>query len=263
MELTDIGANLGHESFRDDLEEVLERAARAGVERIVVTGASEAESAAAQRLAARYPGRLRATAGVHPHVARDWTDTSADALRELLARPEVVAVGEAGLDFNRNLSPRASQERAFEAQIELAIELEMPLFLHERDASERFVAILERHRHRLGPAVVHCFTGDGPALDAYLGLDLHIGITGWICDERRGTHLHPLVGKIPSERLMVETDAPYLLPRDLRPRPRGRRNEPACLPHIVERIARLRGETFEQLARSTTRTARAFFGLEA
>ena len=261
MQVIDIGANLGHESFRGDLEAVIERAAEAGVERIVVTGASEAESAAAQRLAARYPGRLSATAGVHPHLARDWTDTSADALLGLLGRPEVVAVGEAGLDFNRDFSPRASQERAFEAQIELAIALEMPLFMHERDASERFVAILERHRHRLGPAVVHCFTGDERALDTYLDLDLHIGITGWICDERRGTHLHPLVGKIPSERLMVETDAPYLLPRDLRPRPRGRRNEPANLPHIVERVARLRGETAEQLAQSTTRAARAFFGL--
>ena len=139
----------------------------------------------------------------------------------------------------------------------------MPLFMHERDASERFVAILARHRHRLGPAVVHCFTGDEGALDAYLDLDLHIGITGWICDERRGTHLHRLVGKIPSERLMVETDAPYLLPRDLRPRPKSRRNEPAHLPHIVERVARLRGETPEQLAESSTRTACAFFGLDS
>ena len=261
MPLIDIGANLGHESFRGDLDEVIERAAKVGVERIVVTGASEGESRAAQRLAARYPGRLSATAGVHPHLARDWTDTSADALLGLLSRPEVVAVGEAGLDFNRNFSPRASQERAFEAQIELAIALEMPLFMHERDASERFVAILERHRHRLGPAVVHCFTGDERELETYLDLDLHIGITGWICDERRGTHLHPLVGKIPAERLMVETDAPYLLPRDLRPRPRGRRNEPANLPHIVERVARLRGETAAQLAQSTTRAARAFFRL--
>ena len=262
MRLVDIGANLGHESFRGDLEEVLGRARRAGVERIVVTGASEAESAVAQRLAARYPDRLRATAGVHPHLAREWSDASAGALSVLLARPEVVAVGEAGLDFNRDFSPRACQERAFEAQIELATELAMPLFMHERDASERFVAILARHRHRLGPAIVHCFTGDERALDAYLDLDLHIGITGWICDERRGTHLHRLVKKIPSERLMVETDAPYLLPRDLRPRPRGRRNEPAYLPHIVERIAHCRGETPEQLAESSTRTAMAFFGFD-
>ena len=254
MRLVDIGANLGHESFRGDLEEVLERARQAGVERIVVTGASVAESTVAQRLAARYPDRLRATAGVHPHLAREWSDASAGALGALLARPEVVAVGEAGLDFNRDFSPRACQE--------LATELAMPLFMHERDASERFVAILARHRHRLGPAVVHCFTGDERALDAYLDLDLHIGITGWICDERRGTHLHRLVKKIPSERLMVETDAPYLLPRDLRPRPKGRRNEPAYLPHIVERIAHCRGETPEQLAESSTRAAMAFFGLD-
>ena len=262
MRLVDIGANLGHESFRGDLEAVLARARRAGVERIVVTGASVTESAAAQSIAARYPDRLRATAGVHPHLAREWSEASAETLRALLARPEVVAVGEAGLDFNRDFSPRRCQERVFEAQIELAAELEMPLFMHERDASERFVAILARHRHRLGPAVVHCFTGDERALDAYLDLDLHIGITGWICDERRGTHLHRLVERIPSERLMVETDAPYLLPRDLRPRPKGRRNEPAYLAHIVERIAHHRGETPEQLAETSTRSACAFFGLD-
>ena len=262
MRLVDIGANLGHECFRCDLDEVLDRARAAGVAHIVVTGASERESAVAQSIAARYPEQLRATAGVHPHLAREWTDASAGALRALLSRPEVVAVGEAGLDFNRDFSPRDCQERAFEAQIELAAELDMPLFMHERDASERFIAILTRHRHRLGCAVIHCFTGDERALDAYLDLDLHIGITGWICDERRGTHLHHLVARIPPERLMVETDAPYLLPRDLRPRPKGRRNEPAYLPHIVARIAHLRGETPRQLAASSTRAAEAFFGLE-
>ena len=262
MRLVDIGANLGHECFRDDLDEVLDRAKVAGVGRIVVTGASERDSAVARSIAARYPDRLRATAGVHPHLAREWTDSSAEALQGLLARPEVVAVGEAGLDFNRDFSPRDCQERAFEAQIELAAELNMPLFMHERDASERFIAILARHRHRLGSAVVHCFTGDERALDAYLDLDLHIGITGWICDERRGTHLHRLVARIPSDRLMVETDAPYLLPRDLRPRPKGRRNEPAYLPHIAERVAHLRGETPQQLAESSTRAAGDFFGLE-
>ena len=262
MGLVDIGANLGHESFRGDLQAVLDRARAAGVERILATGASERESALAQSIAVQYPRQLRATAGVHPHLAREWTDASADALRSLLSCPEVVAVGEAGLDFYRDFSPRDCQERVFEAQIELAIELAMPLFMHERDASERFTAILARHRHRLGPAVVHCFSGDERALDAYLDLDLHIGITGWICDERRGTHLHRLVGRIPSERLMVETDAPYLLPRDLRPRPKSRRNEPAFLPHIVQRIAQLRGETPEQLTESSTRTAVAFFGLE-
>ena len=262
MGLVDVGANLGHESFRGDLEAVLERARRAGVAHIVVTGASESESAVAQRIAARHPRQLFATAGVHPHLAREWSDASAGVLRSLLARPEVVAVGESGLDFNRDFSPRACQERAFEAQIELAIDSRMPLFLHERDAFERFAAILGRRRHHFERAVVHCFTGDERALDAYLDLDLHIGITGWICDERRGTHLHRLVGKIPSDRLMVETDAPYLLPRDLRPRPKGRRNEPAFLPHIVERIAHCRGETPEELAASSTRTALAFFGRE-
>jgi TatD DNase family protein len=170
-------------------------------------------------------------------------------------------VGECGLDFDRNFSPRDAQLRCFEAQLELAIELEMPVFLHERSAHDELVAILARHRARLPRAVVHCFTGSGDALARYLELDLHIGITGWICDERRGTHLRELVRRIPSNRLMVETDAPFLLPRDLRPKPRSNRNEPSLLPHIVATVASARGESTLELARTTTATARAFFAI--
>ena len=261
--LVDIGANLGHESFRYDLDAVLDRAREAGVTQIVVTGAAERESRTARAIAARYPDMLRSTAGVHPHVSREWSDATADALRDLAGEGQVVAIGETGLDFNRDFSPREEQERAFEAQLELAAELDMPVFMHERDAHERFAAIVARHRHRLVSAVIHCFTGDARALDAYLDLDLHVGITGWICDERRGEHLRSLVGRIPSDRLMIETDAPYLLPRDLRPKPKTRRNEPMHLRHVLETVARCRQEEAPSLAASTTRTARAFFALPA
>jgi TatD DNase family protein len=170
-----------------------------------------------------------------------------------------VAIGECGLDYNRNYSPHPAQEKWFVAQLELAAELGKPLFLHSRDAHPRFAEILRNLR--VGKAVAHCFTGEGPELRAYLELGLYIGITGWICDERRGAHLRPLVKEIPADRLLVETDAPYLTPRDLRPQPKARRNEPAFLPHILRAVAQARGEAPEALAAQTTRNARALFGL--
>jgi TatD DNase family protein len=261
MDLVDIGANLTHRDFRDDLPEVLERARETGVVQIVVTGTSEAESRRAQALAERYPGSLFATAGVHPHVASGWGPRTLHALEELLTMPGVVAVGETGLDFYRDYSPRPAQERAFEAQLELAADRRVPVFLHERGAHRRFVEVLARYRERLPGAVVHCFTGTRDELWAYLDLDLHVGITGWICDERRGTHLLELVRHIPGDRLMLETDAPYLLPRTLPPSRFGRRNEPAHLTAVVAAVAGARGESGEEVARATSATARAFFGL--
>lgn len=263
VELVDIGANLGHDSFRHDLDAVLARAREAHVVQMVVTGASESESRKAHDIAAAHPGVLFSTAGVHPHLAREWTDATAALIRDLARSPVVVAVGEAGLDFNRDFSPRPIQERVFAAQLELAADLELPVFMHERDAHDRFVAILGEHRARLGPAVIHCFTGDQAELERYLEMDLHVGITGWICDERRGTHLRELVARIPEERLMLETDSPYLLPRDLAPRPKSRRNEPMYLAHILETVAACRGVSAPALADATTRTARRFFGIEA
>jgi len=260
MDLVDICANLTHESFHDDIDAVLARAHEAGVNHLAITGADEAGSEAALDIARRDPDALRATAGVHPHVAVDASERVIDHLRALAQHPLVSCVGEAGLDFNRDFSPRAAQERLFEAQLELAAELGLPVFAHERDAHERFMAILREWRDRIPAIVVHCFTGTAEALGNYLEMDCHIGITGWICDERRGAHLLECTHRIPENRLMVETDAPYLMPRDLKPKPKTRRNEPANLPHIVRRIAEARGESPETTAEHTTATARRFFG---
>jgi len=260
MDLVDICANLTHESFHDDIDAVLARAHEAGVNRLAITGADEASSDAALDLARRDPDSLRATAGVHPQVAAEASDRVIDHLRALAEHPLVSCVGEAGLDFNRDFSPRDAQERLFEAQLELAADLDLPVFAHERDAHERFMAILREWRHRVPAIVVHCFTGSPKALDAYLDMDCHIGLTGWVCDERRGTHLLECIHRIPDNRLMVETDAPYLMPRDLKPKPKTRRNEPANLPHIVRRIAEARGEPPETTAEHTTATALRFFG---
>ncbi|MDE2154989.1 MAG: TatD family hydrolase [Xanthomonadaceae bacterium] len=261
MQLLDIGANLTHESFRPDLDAVLQRARAQGVERMIVTGASRDGSEHALALARRHPGMLFATAGVHPHHAIDYDDATDARLRELALDPAVRAIGETGLDYNRNYSPREVQLQAFERQLQIAVAARMPVFLHQRDAHADFVALLRRYRDRLAAAVVHCFTGNGEALRDYLALDCHIGITGWICDERRGTHLRELVREVPADRLMIETDAPYLLPRTVRPMPAHRRNEPMYLRHICEEIARDRGEPAEVTAANSTATAEAFFGL--
>jgi len=260
--LVDIGANLTHDAFRDDLAQVLERARGAGVESIVVTGTSLEASAQAVRLAEAHSDMLRATAGIHPHHARECDAQSIPGLRALAAHPSVVALGECGLDFNRNYSPHPDQEQWFVAQLELACALDKPLFLHSRDAHPRFAEILRAHRDRLPRAVAHCFTGERDELRAYLDLDLYIGITGWICDERRGLNLRTLVRDIPRERLMLETDAPYLTPRDLRPQPRARRNEPAFLAHILRAVARAREEPVDELAAATGHNAARFFALE-
>ena len=261
--LVDIGANLTHESFRHDVDAVLDRAAANGITQLVVTGASREGSPAALALAQAHPGRLTATAGIHPHHASDY-DADVDALlRELVRAPEVRAVGETGLDYHRNFSPRDAQLFAFERQLQLAVECGKPLFLHQRDAHTDFLALLKSVRDQVRAAVVHCFTGTREELYDYLDLDCHIGITGWICDERRGQHLREFVREIPGHLLMLETDAPYLLPRTVRPMPSHRRNEPMYLAHIAQEVARDRGEEVAATAAVTTATARAFFGLSA
>ena len=262
-ELIDIGANLSHESFAGDLPEVLRRAHHAGVKRMIVTGTSVAATQAALALHAGHPTRLFATAGLHPHHAADLTPALLDELRQLAGQPGVVAIGECGLDYYRNYSPREAQLQAFRAQLEIAVNTRKPVFLHQRDAHADFISILREYRSGLSDGVAHCFTGQATELDDYLALDLAIGVTGWICDERRGLHLVPLMPKIPATRLMIETDAPYLLPRSLRPRPSGRRNEPAFLTEVAATVARARGESVQQLAASSTAAAQAFFGLPA
>ena len=263
MQLIDIGANLTHESFDRDLDAVLERARAAGVVQMVITGASREHSPMALELARRHPGFLYATAGVHPHHASEYTDECDAEMRALHEHPEVVAVGECGLDYNRDFSPRPAQRKAFERQLQIASENGKPLFLHQRDAHDDFIAMMKNFEGKIGPAVVHCFTAERRELFDYLDRDWYIGITGWLCDERRGAHLRELVKHIPAERMMIETDAPYLLPRTLRPLPKDRRNEPAFLAHIVEELARDRGEDVTLTAANATAATRTFFRLPA
>jgi len=259
--LVDIGVNLAHDSFIDDRNEVLKRAADVGVTRIIVTGSSDSSNMEAAALAELHAGVLYSTAGVHPHHASDYGDESDALIRELVRKDVVVAVGECGLDYFRNFSPRDAQLDAFRRQLAIATECRLPVFLHQRDAHDDFVEVLESTLPGLTRAVAHCFTGEGESLHEYIAMGLYIGITGWICDERRGQHLHDIVSIVPDDRLMIETDAPYLLPRTIRPKPKTRRNEPAYLPEVLKTVAEARGQSIEHVARITTENAERFFEL--
>ncbi len=259
--LIDIGANLAHDSFDDDRDEVLQRATNAGIARIIVTGSSDDSNVKAAALAESKPGLLYSTAGVHPHHAADYSDESDALIRSLVKKDVVVAVGECGLDYFRNFSPREAQLDAFRRQLDIAKDCGLPVFLHQRDAHDDFVEVLEPALPDLSRAVAHCFTGEGESLHEYLAMGLYIGITGWICDERRGQHLHDIVGVIPDERLLLETDAPYLLPRTIRPKPATRRNEPAYLTEVLKSVAQARGQSVDHVAEMTARNAVRFFDL--
>ncbi len=260
--LIDIGANLIHDSFDDDRADVVQRAIDCAVSRFVVTGSSEQGSVDALELAEQYPGIMYATAGVHPHHASDYSRKVERRLAELLKNESVVAVGECGLDYFRNFSPAEAQRSAFSAQLDLAAESKMPVFLNQRDSHDDFLKILTTAMPHISHAVAHCFTGTATMLAEYLDLGLYIGITGWICDERRGAQLQEIVGDIPLDRLMLETDAPYLLPRSLQPRPKTRRNEPAYLREILRVVAECTGHPESAIAAATTQNAIDFFHLE-
>lgn len=264
--LIDIGVNLSNKRFEKDLEDVLKRAQKANISQLILTGTSEEESDSVfkltQKHANNFPDMLYSTCGVHPHDAKHFNSDTLNHLKALAENDSVVAIGETGLDFDRNFSSPTDQEKAFEAQLELAIELQLPVFMHERDAHQRQFEILKQYRDHLIDGVIHCFTGDKTALFNYLDIDLHIGVTGWVCDERRGQQLQRLVNNIPLHRLMLETDSPYLTPRTIKPKPKGGRNEPAFLPWVLDGIAEHRNESALEVAEKTTAAAKTFFRID-
>lgn len=258
----DIGVNLTGSSFKDDRDEVIHRAISAGVKQMIVTGTDIEHSRKAIELTRQYPQSLFTTAGVHPHHADEYAADIVTQLQGLLAEECVLAVGECGLDYNRNFSSKNNQRVVFEAQLELAAETKKPVFLHQRDAHADFLTMMKNVRPQLVNAVAHCFTGTVAEVEDYLELDMYIGVTGWICDERRGHDLQRAVKEIPLNRIMLETDAPYLLPRDLDRIPlKSRRNEPCYLPHIAEAVSRYMGVEFEELRRAALVNSRRFFNI--
>jgi len=258
----DIGVNLTGSSFKKDTEQVVERALQAGVVQLVVTGTNIQHSEQAIRLTQQYESICYATAGLHPHHASDYCSDTGSELRDMLAYKNVVAVGECGLDFNRNFSTRKQQIAAFEAQLDIAIDLKKPIFLHQRDAHNDLIAMIKSCRNQLTQVVAHCFTGTAEEVEDYNSLDMYIGVTGWICDERRGQSLQQAVKNIPLDRIMLETDAPYLLPRDLTQKPLEKnRNEPCFLPHIAKSVANYMAVEETQLVTVAYENSRRFFDI--
>lgn len=257
MKYCDIGVNLTNNRFLDDLQQVIDEARGAGVEQIIITGTSEQESAKAKVLAEQLPSGLYYTAGVHPHdadyVSEDWISH----LQTLLNSPKAVAVGECGLDFNRNFSSKEGQIKAFEAQLALAKQTQKPVFLHERDAFTEQLAMLKNVG--ISEGVAHCFTGTTAQMWSYIELGLYIGVTGWVCDPKRGTDLQSAVAELPMNRLLLETDAPFLLPKTL---PKSiRRNEPKYIQYVAETVAEIKGISVEEVAAVSYQNANDLFML--
>jgi TatD DNase family protein len=283
-QIIDIGANLGHKRFSFDWEQVVDQAVEAGVKQIIITGTSVRDSIRALELVKQKPGVLYSTgtctglalyflfdphsrisgsrvAGVHPHDAKSCDDKTIGILRDLAKNPEVVAIGECGLDFDRMFSPKEVQLKWFEEQLRLAIELKKPVFLHERAAGEDFVNVLRKFpQDQLPRLCVHCFTGDSAEVKRYLQLGCYIGITGWINDDMRGKDLQKAVKLVPLDRLMIETDAPFLAPKDI-PDVRISRNEPGVLPQVLRKVAECIGQPIDVIAEATRKTTQEFFGI--
>ncbi|MEJ7807142.1 MAG: TatD family hydrolase [Telluria sp.] len=260
--LIDIGLNLANHRFAGDWKQVVERAHAAGVERFILTGTSlKISQDVAQLTEKMASGTAFFTAGVHPHYASELTADTLDALRELLAHPLAVAVGETGLDYHRDLSPRPVQRAALEAQVALACGVNKPLFLHERAAAPDLLAILDNFKDRLPRCVVHCFTGDEAAAEQYIARGFYLGITGWVGQKNRNQDLLRALHAIPPQRTLLETDAPYLTPPGYTPSVAGR-NEPAALARVAELLALARGTTVEQVRADAYAASMTFFGLD-
>ena len=262
MPIFDIAVNATNKQLIADLEDIAQRSVAAGVDKWLMVAGDVAQTEQSIALAEQLdvPGlALFCTGGVHPHDAKSVSADFIARLRQLHQQHHLAAVGECGLDFNRDFSPRPQQEKVFEQQLQLAVELQKPVYMHERDAGERFVAIISEYIDNLSKGVVHCFTGSKETLMQYLDMGLSIGITGWVCDERRGMELRELIQYIPRDRLMIETDAPFLLPRSLKPKPKSRRNEPCYLPHVLETLANILNIELTELEQACYRNSCEFF----
>ena len=261
----DIGINLTNKQFQNDIDDVVQDALDADVSQMILTGTSIRNSEASLEIAKQYPGILYSTAGIHPHDAKSFDEKSISKLRNLLKQKQVVSVGECGLDFDRDFSPRNKQEECYKAQLELAIEVQKPLFLHERAAFSSFMNITKDYLPQLQKAVVHCFTGTLPEAKTYLDNGFYLGFTGAISDAKRFSHLKEVIQYVPLDRMMIETDAPFMLPKNvpnsLLKKYQERRCEPAFLPYVAGTIAQFKGITLAKVAEETTRNSKSFFGI--
>ena len=259
--MIDIGVNFTNKRFDKDRSDIIQRAKKNKVSGFLVTGTNIEESKKALDLCQQFPNYLNCTAGVHPHDADHVSANYLEEITELARHHQVKAIGECGLDFNRNFSAPEQQLKVFQQQIDLAVVLKLPLFLHQREAFEPWLELLKPALGKVPAMVSHCFTGNKKELERCLAADMYIGITGWLCDERRGQELRDIIKYIPLNRLMIETDAPYLTPRNIRPKPKSSRNEPSYLPYVVQTYAELTGLSSEIIIQQSSINAQKVFDL--
>ena len=256
----DIGVNLTHNQLFDNLETVIRNMINANVTKGIITSSCIDETHKALDIIDKYPDTFYTTVGFHPHNAKEFKESSISIIKKLLNNKYVVAIGECGLDFYREYSTKYEQVNCFEHHLSLASETKKPLFLHERDAFNDFYNMLKNHCDNLQNFVVHCFTGNKSNLKKYLDLGAYIGLTGWLTDSNRGSHLKDIIKLIPHDRIMIETDAPYLIPHNINFKHDGT-NQPAYLPYVAEAVALSMGLEINYLSTITVENTKRFFNL--
>ena len=258
-EVADIACNFTNERFDKDLDDVINRAITNKITKFGLICSRLSDLDRLLEIYNQYSKDMFFTIGVHPHHANEINDKYLKNLKEAVINNNPHAIGETGLDFFRNLSTYDEQIYAFEEQIKIAIDTNKPLFLHQRDSHDDFIKILREYSSDINKAVVHCFTGTQEQLEDYLELDCYIGVTGWICDEKRNVELRKTIKNIPLEKLMIETDCPYLIPKNLPNKPKNNRNEPINLNHIVNEIAELMEIDIDSLRKQTFKNTINYF----
>ena len=255
----DIACNFTHESFKHNLEEVISNAEHEGVDKFVLLCASLSDLKPIQTIQNKSPEKYFVSAGIHPHNATEILNINYNGLLSKLCSINPNVIGETGLDYFRNISPPDVQRKSFKMHIEIAKELNLPLYLHQRDSHEDFINIIRENKDNFPKFVVHCFTGTQEELNDYLDLGAYIGLTGWICDAKRNVELRKSIKNIPINRMMIETDCPYLIPKNLPNKPKKNINEPKYLPHIANEISELIGIKIDELRLATRNNTINFF----
>ena len=258
-EIADIACNFTSDRFDNDLDEVINQAIVNNITKFGLICSRLSDIDKLLEIYNRYSKDMFFTIGVHPHHANEINEEYLKKLKEVINNNNPHAIGETGLDFFRNLSTYEEQIYAFEEQIKIAIDTNKPLFLHQRDSHDDFIKILRKYSSDINKSVVHCFTGTKEQLNDYLELDCYIGVTGWICDAKRNVELRKTIKNIPLERLMIETDCPYLIPKNLDEKPKNNRNEPTYLNHIANEVAALMKKDINDIREKTYKTSLSFF----
>ena len=258
-EIADIACNFTSDRFDNDLDEVINQAIVNNITKFGLICSRLSDIDKLLEIYNRYSKDMFFTIGVHPHHANEINEEYLKKLKEVINNNNPHAIGETGLDFFRNLSTYEEQIFAFEEQIKIAIDTNKPLFLHQRDSHDDFIKILRKYSSDINKSVVHCFTGTKEQLNDYLELDCYIGVTGWICDAKRNVELRKTIKNIPLEKLMIETDCPYLIPKNLEEKPKNNRNEPTYLNHIANEVATLMKKDINDIREKTYKTSLSFF----